>query len=93
MKRPHLKIVVAPFSANRRNPLEPVAPADDTRELGQGREYRPVVIGGDPMDWTAFESWCAVAALLAQGAATLSASVLARRANAIGARHRQRSFA
>lgn len=81
---------------HRRAGIDPLRP---------GRHAAPETLRLYAADWTAFETWCAAAgrtalpadaatvtAFLTDGATILGAGALARRASAIGARHRQRSF-
>jgi len=84
----------------------PAAPPAATGTARQRRAASPETRRLYTADWAAFEDWCrrlgqvplpadaaTVAVFLTDGAATLSAGTLARRAAAIGDRHRASGFA
>jgi integrase len=92
----------------KEKPASPAPAGASAPTTGAGRRPRPPAAETKRLyaaDWAAFEAWCAaagpcplpaeaatVAAFLQDGAATLSAGALARRASAITDKHRQRGF-
>ena len=91
-----------PITPDRRETIPRPSAPNNAISAGPRRHASPETLRLYAADWAAFEDWCgkhgliplparaaSVVAFLAEGAATLSAGALTRRAAAIAAQHRQ----